>query len=333
MDENEMEERLNQIILIFKYVDDKDVFQKFYSKFLTKRLINGTSISDEAEKVMIAGLREACGFEYTAKLQRMFNDISTSTEINDKFREHVSSNSLNLGLEYNIMVLTSGSWPLFGQRANFTVPPQLENTIQEFTNFYVHIHQGRRLNWLHHLSKGDLKMMYTSKPYEFQATNFQLGILLLFNSTDQLSEKDISTLTSLESSELRRTLKSLIDAKIVVRKEGTEGENSLFLLNSNFQNKRRKFKITSALQQDTPIQTAETRKAVQDDRKIYLQAAIVRIMKMRKTLKHVELIQEVIGQSKARFQPHIPMIKRCIEHLIEKEYLERTDSDMYSYVA
>ena len=59
-------------MVLFKYIDDKDVFQTFYTNRLSKRLIHGFSASDEAEAAMILKLKEACGFEYTNKLQRMF---------------------------------------------------------------------------------------------------------------------------------------------------------------------------------------------------------------------------------------------------------------------
>lgn len=72
-----------------------------------------------------------------------------------------------------------------------------------------------------------------------------------------------------------------------------------------------------------------------EDRKLYLQAAIVRIVKARKVIKHNSLIEEVIQQSVNRFTPNITMIKKCIEALIEKGYLERTlnTTDEYSYIA
>jgi len=58
-------------------------------------------------------------------------------------------------------------------------------------------------------------------------------------------------------------------------------------------------------------------------------------MKSRKVLSHVNLVQQVIDQSKARFSPNVTVIKKCIEFLIEKEYLTRTEDveNTYSYVA
>ena len=64
-------------MVLFKYIDDKDVFQTYYTTKLSKRLIHGVSASDEAEASMISKLKEACGFEYTNKLQRMFTGMAS----------------------------------------------------------------------------------------------------------------------------------------------------------------------------------------------------------------------------------------------------------------
>ena len=79
----------------------------------------------------------------------------------------------------------------------------------------------------------------------------------------------------------------------------------------------------------------QTHASVDEDRKLYLQAAIVRIVKARKVMKHNSLMEEVINQSVNRFTPNVTMIKKCIESLIEKGYLERTpnSTDEYSYIA
>lgn len=57
MSENEIDERLALSITIFKYIDDKDVFQKFYSRMLAKRLIHQQSQSMDAEEAMINRLK------------------------------------------------------------------------------------------------------------------------------------------------------------------------------------------------------------------------------------------------------------------------------------
>lgn len=56
-EELELEDTLNQVMIVFKYIEDKDVFQKFYSKMLAKRLVQHMSASDDAEASMISKLK------------------------------------------------------------------------------------------------------------------------------------------------------------------------------------------------------------------------------------------------------------------------------------
>jgi hypothetical protein len=43
------------------------------------------------------------------------------------------------------------------------------------------VHQGRRLAWLHHLGKADVRLNYLRKKYLVTASDFQTAVLLLFN--------------------------------------------------------------------------------------------------------------------------------------------------------
>lgn len=56
-------------------------------------------------------------------------------------------------------------------------------------------------------------------------------------------------------------------------------------------------------------------------------------MKARKKMKHSQLVSETIAQIKGRFLPKVSDIKKCIEILLDKEYLERLDDDELGYLA
>lgn len=88
-------------MIVFTYIEDKDVFQKFYSKWLARRLVQQTSASDDAESTMISKLKTACGFEYTSKLQRMFLDVGVSKDLNETFKKHLDNKEQPLNSEYS----------------------------------------------------------------------------------------------------------------------------------------------------------------------------------------------------------------------------------------
>lgn len=103
--EGEIETKLSQSITIFKYIEDKDVYQKFYSRMLAKRLIHEQSQSMDAEEAMINKLKQACGYEFTSKLHRMFTDISVSDDLKTKFTDYLKQqNNTQLGINLSIKV-------------------------------------------------------------------------------------------------------------------------------------------------------------------------------------------------------------------------------------
>ena len=78
--------------------------------------------------------------------------------------------------------------------------------------------------------------------------------------------------------------------------------------------------------------TSSVQKRVEEDRGVQIEACIVRVMKARKTLQHQQLVSEVMTQLQS-FKPTPPNIKRKIEVLIERDYLERESGNSYKYLA
>lgn len=66
---------------------------------------------------------------------------------------------------------------------------------------------------------------------------------------------------------------------------------------------------------------------MEEDRSIAIEAAIVRVMKARKKLRHTDLVVEVINQL-TLFKPNPRLIKTKIESLIEREFLSRSEDDV-----
>lgn len=131
-------------MILFKYIEDKDVFQTFYTTKLSKRLIHGVSASDEAEASMIAKLKEACGFEYTNKLQRMFTDMSLSKDLTDNFKEKMAQthDETDLDVTFSVMVLGTNFWPLTAPTDKFVIPKDILPTYERFTRYYGQKHQS-----------------------------------------------------------------------------------------------------------------------------------------------------------------------------------------------
>ncbi|EJW84073.1 Cullin-1 [Wuchereria bancrofti] len=340
-EENELEELLNQIMIVFKYIEDKDVFQKFYTKMLAKRLVNELSASDEAESNMISKLKQMCGFEYTSKLQRMFTDTSLSKDITERYKQYLAAKNTNLGLDFSIMVLGSGVWP-FSQSPIFDIPVQLTKCMESFNEFYQTQHTGRKLTWLLAQCRGELSAYGFQRKYTFTATTAQMAVLMLYNENTEMTLQHICDSTKLKHEVVAQIAQALIKVELLsivgpkIDIDVNTPLETVLRLNSHFSNKKLKVDLSKTMARaEIRQETVEVHKSVEDDRRLVVQAAIVRIMKMRKKMKHTQLITEVLAQLASRFKPKVPMIKKCIDILIEKEYLQRVENekDLYEYLA
>ncbi|CAF3385046.1 unnamed protein product [Rotaria sp. Silwood1] len=311
---------------------------------LARRLINQQSTSIDAEEFMVTKLKEICGYEFTAKLARMFQDVKISDDLYTKFLNYLKSeSSLNvqnqamtnlIGLDFNIYVLQANSWPIAPMTtATFSIPQPLEKPVRLFEAFYNKQYNGRKLCWMYNLSNGEIRMSHLDRPYIVTMGTYQIAILLTFNEQKKLTLNEIQEATKLNMKELEKQILPFMENKFLLNDTNNLTPMSVISINFEYKSKRTKFKILTTAQKETNQDSQVSHKIVDDDRKFYLQAVIVRIMKSRKTLKHNLLIEEIITQSKQRFIPSIHVIKKCIEILIDKQYLERNSTDEYTYIA
>ncbi|CAG2123495.1 unnamed protein product, partial [Medioppia subpectinata] len=141
----------------------------------------------DAEESMINKLKQACGYEFTSKLHRMFTDIKVSDDLNNNFNDYLRQNVVELGINFNIYVLQAGAWPLNQSALSpFAIPQSLEKSVSAFETFYASKFNGRKLTWLHHLCQTELKFGFTRRNYTVVMGTYHMAILLLFESSDSL---------------------------------------------------------------------------------------------------------------------------------------------------
>ncbi|CAL1712764.1 unnamed protein product [Somion occarium] len=268
-EEDDLETALNKVMILFKYIEDKDVFQTFYTTKLSKRLIHGVSASDEAEASMISKLKEACGFEYTNKLQRMFTDMSLSKDLTDQFKERMSQNHDDMDINFSIMVLGTNFWPLTPPSFDFIIPVDILPVYDRFTKYYQQKHSGRKLTWLWNYSKNELRTNYLNQKYILMTSSWQMAILVQYNNNDTLSLDELVAATGVTKDTLKQVLAILVKAKILINEETDQYD-----LNPNFKSKKIRINLNMPIKAEQKAESTDVLKTVDEDRKYVIQATI-----------------------------------------------------------
>ena len=338
--EEDVEIVLDKVMMLFRYLQEKDVFEKYYKQHLAKRLLSGKTISDDAERSLIVKLKTECGYQFTSKLEGMFTDMKTSHDTMQGFYA-ILGTEMGDSPSLSVQVLTTGSWPT-QPSPPCNLPAEILGVCDKFRTYYLGTHNGRRLSWQTNMGTADLKATFgKGQKHELNVSTYQMCVLMLFNSAERLTCKEIEQATAIPMSDLRRCLQSLacVKGKNVLRKEPMSkdiAEDDAFFFNDKFTSKFFKVKIgTVVAQRESEPENLETRQRVEEDRKPQIEAAIVRIMKSRRTLDHNNIVAEVTKQLQSRFLPNPVVIKKRIESLIEREFLERdkVDRKLYRYLA
>ncbi|CAN0307610.1 unnamed protein product [Ascophyllum nodosum] len=346
IDEETRQDSLDHVGFLFAYISDKDIFHKYYSKLLSKRIIQLTSVSDEAEERMLRNMRKISGFEYTSKLQRMFVDKALSRDLHTGYVEWQASVRTRVGLlggeeeggrgdelwaatsrgtcvegdggyvypagllqlplhfEAFTFVLTAGCWPLQAVSSPFKPPAPIEDYVVSFLDFYGEVHSGRKLEWLYHLGHGEMVTHCFERTYRIYSSTFQIGLLHQFNDREEIAVSDLACGINVSSAEIVRHLFPLIKSGLL-RLRGRDGSDlrptscddipsgSRARLNFYFSHKRSRVKINIVDHSRQPSKESKPSLETIQDRKMSVQAAICRVMKVRKEATHRDLVMQV----------------------------------------
>ena len=263
----------------------------------------------------------------------MFKDIEMAREEMSSYKTMLAERQEQPPFDLSANVLSSSAWPSYPD-VGVNVPEGILKSIANFERNYKLKHSGRKLEWKHALAHCQLKSTFPRGTKEVVVSSFQAIVLLSFNDAECLSYKDLQAvtglgkphslrtfsqilLTTIDDIELRRTLQSLACAKYRVLTKTPKSkeveDNDSFSVNLGFQHPKYRIKINQVQAKETRQENQQTHERVAADRAFETQAAIVRIMKSKKTIEHQELVVEVINATKSRGPLDVTDIKKNIE--------------------
>lgn len=324
---------------VFELLDDKDVFKNEYEKCLKKRLLDNKVMSEDFESRILTGLTDKAGKSFT----------ETSYQIQQEYKnEHENSKNKfalsGCSVDFNPTILTEGSWKFESIAAIGSAPAFFANIYKLYETSYNNSNGNKKIRPIY--SEGSVKAVVTypsGKKYDVTFTTPQAFIVEMIKSGINTRESILSNL-KVDQSKYKSDFLSQIQSLLVCKKK-TEPpfllENSSIAdknkreisFNMNYINPRNKFSI--------PIPSVKHKVAqtVSDDLKQQrwhqMDAAIVRVMKIRGVLQINQLESSVVDLLRRFFTPTPMDIKKRIDDLIERDYLSRDDNDKstFHYVA
>jgi len=333
MNDDAMDATMDKTTQLLCYVIDKDLFQEFYRKRLARRLLTDNSASDDHERSLLSKLKHQFGTQFTSKMEGMLSDLAVGRHAaGSPFDEWFRSKGAPLDMQ--VTVLNTGFWPTY-KFADLALTHEMVRGVEAFKEFYESTTKQRKLTWIYALGSCVVHAKTDKWKGELTVTTAQAAVLNLFNDRDTATLAEVRDELRLSNEDAARTLHSLACAKYALLRKSPAGNTvaatDVFQFNAAFENRARRIKMVMPPMDEKKKVIAD----VASDRRYVIDAAIVRIMKSRRTMQHQQLVLECVSQLAHSFKPDLKVVKMRIEDLIAREFMQR-DADnpsVFQYIA
>ena len=353
---SELEKLQTDLVTLVEFLNDKATFIDQYRKNLAHRLLMGTSVGADREWALLEKLKQVNVDAVVTKSQGMLNDIRTSTDFAESFKQN-SSGDPKVKFSFDPLLLTSSAWPSnvvgVNQKAKFSLPDTMRQAVDIFTGYYHRQYPDKKLVHAHRFDKGELVLQTPKRKYYVGATGYQVAIFPLIDETAGATFQALSDKTLLTLDELKLQLYfAIVHGILLMKGNGADRKNpstwtadTLLVPNKTFMAKVPRFTMVPdkkakdfimATKGDKVVGkvTQEEKDEIIKGRIEMIQAAIVRIMKARKKLGYQELFQQTTEQTCRWFPIDMRTFRKASEDLIDKEYIKRlVEEKAYEYIS
>jgi hypothetical protein len=209
--EAETERLIGEAFELFKLLKQKDAFTARHQQLYALRLLQNTSISQDAEESLISKLKIELGAQYVSKLLQMGADVKNSLELTETYKK--KGRAAQGGLEMSVKVLTTGLWSE-QKNTRCTLPREILDCAKEFETYYKQIHTGKNLIWVAGMGDCEVKTLFLPKPYTFMVSVYQATLISLYNRQESYTFAELRTHSALPDEDLNAHLFPLMNPKM-----------------------------------------------------------------------------------------------------------------------
>eukprot|EP00825_Cyclidium_porcatum_P047148 TRINITY_DN7595_c0_g2_i3.p1 TRINITY_DN7595_c0_g2~~TRINITY_DN7595_c0_g2_i3.p1 ORF type:complete len:317 (-),score=41.82 TRINITY_DN7595_c0_g2_i3:107-1057(-) len=301
-----------------------------YKRLLSHRLLQNKSKNLDLESQIVSYLTTELSLAKMKNVQTMLNDYIDSKNITEIYRKSYSRPKPN----FTLTILNSCSWPELGVQNDQTMLMFEISQLSEYIQSkYKNSFPGRCLKFIP--SQGTCELVFIpnlSNPSYKRSMNVNIycGIILLQIQKCQNQvcyQYQLQELTKIPNQQFNDNLNYLVKQKII-----QITDDSKILINQNYTNRNMKFNLINTRQ---IIQEQKIDQETQEQRKIQVQATLVRIMKSHRTnVSYNTLISECQALISKCFLPQPKEIKQQIDSLIDRAYMKRQENNnqLYDYI-
>lgn len=340
LDSDPVQEQITDLFEMVDLTADRYSLLYYYEQALKRRLFSFNNYNESMENEFLKRMTQVVGEQQIIKIKGMIQDMTNSKKTTSDFQDFIKNSQYKYEaikeIEIEISLLTNSKWPTGAFEIGIcSVPQDIQNIESAFNDFYQSgsIETDKRIDWLH--GEGSIevigKLKEGRKNFLVSVPQYSvLDCLQNANSEMMLSVGEIKQRVNFSKEWLAAIFQPLLEQKVLKREKEIKEklkDEELVWINTEFSSKNRNINLIDRklLKGGDSNQDALQ---IEVEKKIQVEAAIIKIMKSKKRVRFNELMADVKNLLHNSFWPSDQVLRLVIEDLIKKEFISRDDKDM-----
>ncbi|KAK4305032.1 hypothetical protein Pmani_023056 [Petrolisthes manimaculis] len=195
------------ISMLVNIYGSKDVFITEYRTILADRILSQFNYNTEREVRYLEHLKVRFGetLPLLHKCEVMVKDVADSKRINSSINSDENPRREKQKFPVSCMILSAQFWPSFKEE-RLKLPEEVTRDLDTYTEAFQELKGNRTLNWKPHLGQVQVEVELKNRTLNLTVTPTQATIILHFEGRSKWSIEDLSSVTQVPKTVLRRKI-------------------------------------------------------------------------------------------------------------------------------